>query len=373
MVDTDGRRRPLRGRYLVGCDGSRSIVREQAGISQTQRDHDRRMVLLVFRSRGLHDLLERFPGKSFYSVLHPELEGYWQFFGRVDLGNTWFFHAPVPPGTTAENYDFERYLHEAVGAPFEVEFEHVGFWDLRIAMADSYRRGRIFIAGDAAHSHPPYGGFGINTGFEDARNLGWKLAALLRAGVAPGLLDSYDAERRPVFASTARDFIEQAIAERSRLPRRLRTRAGSCRVRAGMGRAWQRRAGRGQRLRAPLRGQLDHPGGQRLPERGRRPPLRRPPRPPPRTATALRRRHRVRSPRRWLHPAGARRRRRAHRRFESAARALGVPLAVIRDRRQGGRERYEAGLVLVRPDHFVAWVGDEVTDAGVLLRRAIGA
>ena len=103
------------------------------------------------------------------------------------------------------------YLHEAVGAEFDVAFEHVGFWDLRFAIADRYRAGRAFIAGDAAHSHPPYGGYGVNTGFEDARNLGWKLAAVLQGWGGAGLLDSYEAERRPVFESTARDFIEKAI------------------------------------------------------------------------------------------------------------------------------------------------------------------
>ena len=113
------------------------------------------MVLLVFRSHQLHELLKRYPGKSYYNVLQPELNGYWKFFGRVDLGTTWFFHAPVPPGTTRDNFDFASYLHEAVGATFDVEFEHIGFWDLRFAIADSYRAGRIFIAGDAAHSHPP--------------------------------------------------------------------------------------------------------------------------------------------------------------------------------------------------------------------------
>ncbi len=206
-----GSRRSLRAEYVVGCDGSRSVVRDQAGITQTRSDHDRLMVLLVFRSTGLHQLLQRFPGKSFYNVLHPDLKGYWQFFGRVDLGTTWFFHAPVPPGTTKENFDFRRYLHSAVGAEFDVEFDHIGFWDLRIATADSYRNGRIFIAGDAAHSHPPYGGYGINTGFEDAANLGWKLAGTLQGWGGSGLLESYSEERRPVFVSTAKDFIESAI------------------------------------------------------------------------------------------------------------------------------------------------------------------
>jgi hypothetical protein len=129
----------------------------------------------------------------------------------VDLGSTWFFHAPVPRGTDRNNFDFAAYLHKAVGATFDVELVYVGFWDLRIATADQYRNTRVFIAGDAAHSHPPYGGYGINTGMEDAVNLGWKLDALLKGWGGPALLDTYQEERRPVFESTARDFIEQAI------------------------------------------------------------------------------------------------------------------------------------------------------------------
>jgi len=203
--------RRLRAEYAVGCDGSRSLVRDACGITQTKSDHDRLMVLLVFRSEGLHKLLERYPNKSFYNVLHPDLKGYWRFFGRVDLGTTWFFHAPVPMGTTKDNFDFRALVHEAVGTDFDIDFEHVGFWELRVATADRYRSGRVFVAGDAAHSHPPYGGYGINTGLEDAANLGWKLAAVLQGWAGPALLDTYDSERRPVFVSTARDFIEKAI------------------------------------------------------------------------------------------------------------------------------------------------------------------
>ncbi len=201
----------IRATYAVGCDGSRSRLRDQAGITQTKSEHDKRMALLVFRSTELHELLKIYPGKSFYNVLNPALEGYWQFFGRVDLGSTWFFHAPVPVGTTKDNFDFLGYLRSAIGADVAAEFTYIGFWDLRIALADTYRNGRLFIAGDAAHSHPPYGGYGINTGLEDAVNLGWKLAATLQGWGGEALLDSYDAERRPVFASTARDFIAKSI------------------------------------------------------------------------------------------------------------------------------------------------------------------
>ena len=212
-MDGSAEKRRYRSRYLVGCDGSGSTVREAAGIAQTMADHERTMLLLVFKSTRLHDLLKRYPGKQFYCILHPELEGYWRFFGRVDLGTTWFFHAPVPAGTTADNFDFGDLLHRSVGAPFEFEIEYIGFWNLRFALADRYRSRRVFIAGDAAHSHPPYGGYGVNTGLEDARNLGWKLEADIRSWGGDALLDSYDAERRPVFASTADDFIDRFIRE----------------------------------------------------------------------------------------------------------------------------------------------------------------
>ena len=230
--------RVLRADYVVGSDGARSLVREQAGISQTRTDTDRLMVLLVFRSIELHRLLERYPDKAFYNVLHPELKGYWKFFGRVDLGSTWFFHAPVPPGTTADNFDFKAYLRESVGASIDIELQHIGFWDLRFMLADSYRKGRVFIAGDAAHSHPPYGGYGVNSGLEDARNIGWKLAATLQGWGSEGLLDSYDAERRPVFRSTIDDFIAKSIEN----DRTFLDAYDPERDRAAFEKAWQERA-----------------------------------------------------------------------------------------------------------------------------------
>ena len=250
-------RMTLRSEWLAGCDGSHSLVRDQTGMTQTLSDHDRLMVLLVFRSPELHRLLERYPGKSFFNVLHPDLDGYWRFFGRVDLGSTFFFHAPVPRGTTKDNFDFVACLHEAAGAKFDVAFDHIGFWDLRIAIADQWRRGRVFIAGDAAHSHPPYGGYGINTGFEDARNLGWKLAAVLQGSGGARLLDTYEEERKPVFESTARDFIEKSIADDRTFVAQFRPAARPRDVRGKMEGAHLRRPRRSQRLRAELSRLID--------------------------------------------------------------------------------------------------------------------
>ncbi|MDJ0631492.1 MAG: FAD-dependent monooxygenase [Rhodobacter sp.] len=213
LIEREGETRVLCGAYLVGCDGSRSLVRQASGITESVQDHNRPMVLIVFTSPEFFELIERFPDKQFYNVLHPDLDGYWMFFGMVEWGQSFFFHAPVPPETNRESFDFAGLLHRAAGGEFAVDLDYVGFWDLRISQADQYRAGRIFIAGDAAHSHPPYGGYGVNTGFEDARNLGWKLSAVLQDWGGATLLDSYHAERYPVFASTAHDFIDRFIRD----------------------------------------------------------------------------------------------------------------------------------------------------------------
>ncbi len=369
----DRARKTLRGSYLAGCDGSRSLVREQAGISEDRRDHDKKMVLLVFRSTELHDLLERYPDKQFYNALHPDLEGYWMFFGRVDLGSTWFFHAPVPMDTTEDNFDFKAYLHRAVGAEFAVDLDYVGFWDLRFAIANSYRAGRVFIAGDAAHSHPPYGGFGINSGFEDARNLGWKLAAHLEGWAGPELLDSYDAERRPVFVSTSRDFIENFIEEDAEF---LATHSPE-KDRAAFEAAWQARAvGARDEVNAfepnyrgspvTVGGAAGSPSavgahsfearaGHHLPPQelsdGRN------------VFEALGRGFTLLA----LDAPEA-----AVAAFEKAAAATGIPLTVVRDTRRDGREAWKAAMILVRPDEFIAWTGEDAEDAEAILRHAAG-
>ena len=119
VIEKDGFEETLEADYVVGCDGARSLVRDQAGIERGGTDFDQVMALLVFRSRDLHEKLKRFPERSTYRVMHPELNGYWQFFGRIDVGEGWFFHAPVPAGVTRENFDFQGLLEKATGFPFK--------------------------------------------------------------------------------------------------------------------------------------------------------------------------------------------------------------------------------------------------------------
>jgi 2-polyprenyl-6-methoxyphenol hydroxylase-like FAD-dependent oxidoreductase len=368
-------RRYLRAQYAVGCDGSRSIVRECAGIAQTRADHDRLMVLLVFRSEKLHELLKRYPGKSFYNVLHPRLKGYWQFFGRVDLGQTFFFHAPVPPGTTAENGDFPALLREAAGAEFDVEILHVGFWDLRFAVADHYRVGRIFVAGDAAHSHPPYGGYGINTGFEDAVNLGWKLAAKHAGWGSDELLDSYDAERRPVFESTARDFIAKSIND----DRDFLAAFNPIIDRAAFEREWAvRQAAAAAEVDAfepnyegsPIT--VGEGGGLPSALGSHRYEARAGHHLAPLTLSDGRNAYEALAPGFTLLALGLSGEATAT--WEAGAAALDMPFSIVRSDRTAESVRWEAGLILVRPDQFVAWSGESrQADPIEVLRKAIGA
>jgi 2-polyprenyl-6-methoxyphenol hydroxylase-like FAD-dependent oxidoreductase len=360
----DGRQ--VEARYLVGCDGSHSLVRESVGIQETLSDHTRTMVLLVFRSRELHEILEaRFGPAAFFNVLSPDLEGYWRFLGRVDVGEQWFFHSPVDV-PDADGLDYRALLHESVGVRFDLDLGYMGFWDLRVAIADDYCAGPVLIAGDASHSHPPYGGYGINTGLEDVRNLGWKLTADLQGWAGDHLLTSYTEERRPVFQSTARDFIETFIEN----DREFISRYSPTRDIAEFARAWERRrqgaaaAGVGDFephyegspiIFGPRGGQSSAVGEHSFTARpGHHLP------PPELGETGL---FDGQGPGFTLIGSSES----TITAMTGAADRLGVPLGVVRDDRYGEE-------ILVRPDHFISWVGDgTAADAEATLRRSVGA
>lgn len=371
--DRDGRNVTLAAPYVVGCDGSRSLVRDFAGIEQLLSAHDRLMVLLVFKSRKLHAEMARYPGKSFYCVLTPELQGYWNFFGRVDFQGEWFFHAPLPDGVNRDEHDYVAMLRKAIGAPVDLDIHHKGFWDLRFAIADRYRSGRVFIAGDAAHSHPPYGGYGINTGLEDVRNLGWKLAAKLRGWAGAELLESYDAERRPVFASTAKDFIEYAITD----DREFLAQFNPDLDRAAFEAAWEERASGVTSLIDEF--EPNYAGSPIIAVAGQ---------PSAKGSHSYRAR-----PGHHLSPQKLSDGTNIYDRlgkgfsllilgheddadyFARAAAARNLPLTIIIDPAEQARSNYCSDIILVRPDHYVAWAGLARAgniDPDLILNHAIG-
>jgi 2-polyprenyl-6-methoxyphenol hydroxylase-like FAD-dependent oxidoreductase len=359
--------------YLVGCDGAHSLVRDQAGIASEGADFDQRMILAVFRSRQLHEHLERFPLRTTYRVLDPELKGYWWFFGRVDPAEMWFFHAPVHKDATTASLDVPALIERAAGLRVACDFQHVGFWDLRINIADRYRQGPVFIAGDAAHSHPPYGAHGLNTGLEDAVNLGWKLAAVLHGWGGPDLLDSYTQERRPIFAGTGETITEGIAQDRAFLER-----YSPQRDRGEFELAW---SGRTSGEVAPPSYEPHYEGSPIVWG-------------PPGAVCGVRGHHSFEA-RAGHHLApvvlssganiferlaggftlialGGDQAPAAE--FQAAATDLGMPLQVIADTRDGQRAAYGQRLILVRPDQYVAWTGhDPPADAAAVLRRAIGA
>lgn len=363
--------------YVVGCDGAHSPVRRQLGLTESGKDYQQRMVLAVFKSRELHKKLERLPERTTYRVIHPDLEGKWRFFGRVNLGESWFFHAPVPSDATTDSYDFYRLLEESAGFPFECEFTHIGLWDMRIRVADTYRSGRVFIAGDAAHSHPPYAGLGLNTGLEDATNLGWKLAGVLHGWAGDGLLDSYSQERQPIFRETGESVIAGGI-ERDR---EFLARYNPEKDKREFEEAWEQLKVSGswqdaydpkyepnyegsivvigpEGGRCTIHGQLTFKAqaGHHLAPQGLSSGKN--------VFEELGLEHTLLA---FDAPEGS---------VESiaqAASAAGLPLKIVRDSFKDGREAYESKLILVRPDQYVAWCGEEAPqDIASLVARVTG-
>jgi 2-polyprenyl-6-methoxyphenol hydroxylase-like FAD-dependent oxidoreductase len=364
----------LRAQYVVGADGSRSIVRKSSGISQTLYDHDRVMVLLVFHSDDLNNFLSRFPGKSFINILHPELDGYWLFIGRVDTQGSFFFHAPLPKGTDQDHFDFEGYVQKAVGEPVKIDIRYKGFWDCRVAIADEYVKGRIAVAGDAAHSHPPYGGYGINTGFEDARNLGWKLAGTLQGWGGANLLASYDSERRPVFLSTAKDFIEKSIE----VDRQFLRSYDPVEDKAAFEAEWERRS---REAAAEVHSFQPNYRGSRIVYGSN-----------DGVADAIGEHKFLARPGYHLAPAVLSdgsdvyenlgegftllifsQASSLEQRFAEAASLLSLPLSIVKVPHSDDTRRYGHDGVLVRPDNFVSWVGnvlDEIDERAILMKCA---
>jgi putative polyketide hydroxylase len=191
--------------YLVAADGPRSPVREQLGIGQSGPGDLFSNVSITFRSRRLADVV----GERRFIVCYltdPAADG---ALLPVDNRENWVFHAPWHPerGETLEEFTDERcveHIRRAVGvADLDVQITGRAPWHAAQRVARAYRSGRVFLAGDSAHEMSPTGAFGSNTGIQDAHNLAWKLAAVLGGWAGDALLDSYDAERRPVAEATS--------------------------------------------------------------------------------------------------------------------------------------------------------------------------
>jgi 2-polyprenyl-6-methoxyphenol hydroxylase-like FAD-dependent oxidoreductase len=196
--------REVRSRYVVAADGNRSRIRGQLGIGMRGHGRLSRSATIYFRADCRQFLAGTELGVIY--VTNPALRGFFRFERTGTSGflvvNT--LGDPTLPGTLDVTRDLTteqaaRIVQAAIGVPdFPVQIDDVAEWVATADVAERYQAGRIFLAGDAAHVVPPNGGFGGNTGIHDAHNLAWKLALVTAGAAGPALLESYDAERRPV-------------------------------------------------------------------------------------------------------------------------------------------------------------------------------
>lgn len=374
---TDGEPFTVRCRYLVGADGARSRARAIIGV-RMQGEH-------AFALN--HSVILRIPELSrtpperraiMYWIINPAAPA---VMGPMDGEGRWYFGVTLPPAVNdLDDETIHRRVCDAVGRNVDIEILTRDIWAAHRLIADRYRNGRIILAGDACHLHPPFGGYGMNLGIADGVDLGWKLAATIEGWGGPALLDSYEIERRAVHQRT----IEEAVANYRVLSAQLLkdnldddTEEGE-RARAEVGAEILRTKTRefmtlgvvlGSRYReSPI-----------IVSDGSVPPEEH-------SATYEPSAHPgCLAPHAWLADGSSLYdhfgraytllvldQTAAPDAFAQAAKRAGVPLTVVALSDPGLRELYGAPLALIRPDQYVGWRGSRVDDADAIVATLRG-
>jgi 3-(3-hydroxy-phenyl)propionate hydroxylase len=196
----------LRAEYVVGCDGGRSLVRKAAGIDFAGWDPSTSSLIAEVEMREEPEPGIRRDEKGIHAL------------GRLENGEVRVVVREEEPGESAEPTlrDLSRALVAVRGTDYGL---HSASWISRFTdmtrQAESYRKGRVLLAGDAAHVHSPIGGQGLNTGVQDAVNLGWKLAQAVNGSSPEILLDTYHAERHPIGARVLQTTMAQTALTRA--------------------------------------------------------------------------------------------------------------------------------------------------------------
>lgn len=375
--DLSGRTTRIRGQYLAAADGGRSTTRRALGIELGGRTHELENLQVVFDAPGL--MAGHAQGRAVqYWVLDSKVSG---LLGPLDTADRWWAIIIGAPLDATREWT-ERALRTMVGLDVPLEVRSQDPWTARMLVADRFRDGRCFLLGDAAHLNPPWGGFGANTGIGDAVDLGWKLAAVVAGWGGSDLLDAYQAERRPVAVA--------AIAEAERnmavlTPELSRPDLAAEGPAAAAARLVAARAVREAKTAETYT--LGFVLGTGCPGS----PLVVPDdRPDPRSETSVYRPSAApgnRLPHLWLArgdslydhlgsgltllevattPAPDT--------WRAAADARGMPLEIVTLNRPDAHLLFGARYLLVRPDHLVAWRGEDLpTDPGPLLDHVRGA
>ena len=386
-AEHDGGRTTLRAAYAVGADGGGSPTRKMLGYgyvgeSGVVRDFmGGRMFAIHFRSSKLYDVIPH-PRAWMYWAVNRERRA---FMATVNGTDEFNFHTQLRPGESLEQIDDTRakaMFAEALAAPLDIDIIARSSWTAGYTLvAEKFQRGRIFLGGDAVHLFTPAGGLGYNTAVEDAVNLGWKLAAVLKGWGGPALLDTYETERQAIarrnttyargFADSLGLFVPPPELEDD-------TPAGEAARRLT-----------GDHFNHHARFEFNIPGitfGGRydgspiiVPDGTS---------PPPDAANTYQPTGCPggRAPHLWLgdgrslydllgfeftllsfgnHSSDTAP-------FRDAAQAMNMPLTIVTMNSDDARDLYGASLALIRPDQIVAWRGNDASAAGAVLRRSAG-
>jgi 2-polyprenyl-6-methoxyphenol hydroxylase-like FAD-dependent oxidoreductase len=371
--DSTNTRSRIQAEYVVGADGARSTVRMMIGAKMNGDHAFAYNCNLILR---IPELQKNPPSRPaiMYWIVNPESPC---VLSPLDEGGIWAFATLLPPGV--KDIDDQSAIHQvqaAIGRPLQVEIIERDIWAAHRLIADRYREGRVFLAGDACHLHPPFGGYGMNLGMADGVDLGWKLAAVLTGWGGDALLSSYEEERRPAHQRT----IVEAVANYRTLSNHLLkqnldddTPDGE-NARAELIREIKVAKTREFKTLGVVLGLRYEKSPIIVPD-GSNPPVEHHADYEPSAHPGCL------APHAWfadgsslydhfglgynlllLASTGAP----LARQIQSAANAAGVPLRLLDLRRNDLAGLYEAPLALVRPDQYVAWRGANV-DAAVLI------
>lgn len=379
LRDASGTLQTVRAQYLVGADGYSSTVRRQLGIEVRGAKHlDVSMSIYL----TIPNLVDQHAIGDAYRYLFVGEKGVWCVLTTIDGHDLYRIQLIGAGGAAVEEMDINDVVKSCLGEDVAYTLRDTSSWVRKSTVADRFMDGRVFLAGDAAHAHPPNGGLGMNTGILDAWDLGWKLSAVLKGWGGGHLLGSYDFERRPASARATEESLRNygrlvdevsapGIGEATPAAQKIRSEVGQRLVKANE-KAWHPIGIHLGHVYFPSPIVVDDGTPPVSEEQEEYVPTAQPG---------------ARAPHVWL----AEGERSILDCFgdgftllnfgnvdvaslEAAAKKVSMPLSVVCIDNAQAQKLYERKLALVRPDGHVAWRGDELpADCEWLLDRVRGA
>jgi len=371
-------------KWLAGCDGAQGYTRRALDIPYRGEGGDEvaffigKMLSVYIDAPGIHDVMNMEPAWQYWTVNNDART----CIVTLDAKGKFVVLAKYPDSGEPDEAEIICDIQDAFGAEIDIEVISIRQWTAGNALvADRYGDGRVLLAGDAVHLFTPTGGFGMNTGVEDAVNLGWKIAAVHHGWAPDTLLDTYEGERRPIGIRNTQSS------------RKLASDVATIQVPAAL----EEETAEGQKARADLGRHLSgfteefaslgiqlgarYDASPLIANDGTEPP---PDSPVEYVPTAC---PGGRAPHQWLNDGAS-----IHDRFgkwftlvkfgsastdtaafAAAAEALDVPLDIVDVAEKAARDLYACTFALIRPDHHVAWRGDSLpADAEALMRQVSG-